>query len=143
VFGGRDAQRRPVRPGLAAGPIKRFAVVVVAVILAGSAAACGRPAPELATTDGRDATNPSAVGVRAVSVETVVPPAPTASSSTTTAVTSSPMASGTYVVESGDTLSVIAEENGVSLAALLAANNITDPDSISPGQELIIPGADS
>jgi LysM repeat protein len=115
----------------------------VAVILAGSAAACGRPAPELATTDGRDATNPSAVGVRAVSVETVVPPAPTASSSTTTAVTSSPMASGTYVVESGDTLSVIAEENGVSLAALLAANNITDPDSISPGQELIIPGTDS
>jgi nucleoid-associated protein YgaU len=48
----------------------------------------------------------------------------------------------TYIVESGDTLQSIAIEvyGDASLDDFLAeANNITDPESLSVGQELIIP----
>ncbi len=45
-----------------------------------------------------------------------------------------------YVVQSGDTLSAIAVRFGISQADLLGANNIADPNSLSLGQELVIPG---
>ena len=48
----------------------------------------------------------------------------------------------TYVVVSGDTLSGIAQDHGVSLQDLLDANNLTVNDIIYAGQELIIPGVD-
>lgn len=47
---------------------------------------------------------------------------------------------GTYVVQSGDTMSGIASMFGVSLAALEAANpQVHNPDLIFPGQVLTIP----
>ena len=47
---------------------------------------------------------------------------------------------GTYVVQSGDTMTAIAKKFGVSLAALEAANpQVTNPDLIFPGQVLTIP----
>jgi|ERR1700733_3578747 tyrosinase len=47
---------------------------------------------------------------------------------------------GTYVVQSGDTLSGIAQKLGVSLQALEAANpQISDPNLIFPGQLVTIP----
>jgi len=45
----------------------------------------------------------------------------------------------TYVVQEGDTLFKIALRFGVTLDALLSANNITDPDKVFPGQVLKIP----
>ena len=48
----------------------------------------------------------------------------------------------TYVVQPGDSLSRIASRHGVSVSALASANNISDPDRISVGDELVIPGAD-
>jgi LysM repeat protein len=45
-----------------------------------------------------------------------------------------------YVVHKGDTLSVIAKRFGVTLAALMAANNIKNADRIYVGQALRIPG---
>lgn len=45
-----------------------------------------------------------------------------------------------YTVEAGDSLGRIAERYGVSLQALLSANRISNPDTIHPGQELMIPG---
>jgi len=45
------------------------------------------------------------------------------------------------VVQSGDSLSGIAADYGVTVAALVAANGIDDPDRVHPGQELVIPGA--
>ena len=45
------------------------------------------------------------------------------------------------VVQSGDSLSGIAAEYGVTLSALIAANAIDDPNRVHPGQELVIPGA--
>lgn len=45
---------------------------------------------------------------------------------------------GTYKVKPGDTLSVIAKKNGVSLKSLMAANGITDPKKLRAGQVLVI-----
>ena len=47
-----------------------------------------------------------------------------------------------YTVKKGDTLSSIADEYGVSVSAILKANNITNPDLIWIGQSLVIPGHD-
>ena len=48
---------------------------------------------------------------------------------------------GSYTVQPGDFLSVIAERNGVSQDALMAANGINNPNLIFAGQTLTIPGA--
>jgi spore coat assembly protein SafA len=54
---------------------------------------------------------------------------------------SSADSANTHVVERGDTLSAIAERNGVSLQALIKANpQIVNPDLIYPGDALNIPG---
>ena len=45
-----------------------------------------------------------------------------------------------YTVERGDTLGSIARDNNVSLADLLAENDINNPNLIYPGQVLKIPG---
>lgn len=48
-----------------------------------------------------------------------------------------------YVVKSGDNMTHIARNNGVSLPALEAANKdvVKNPDRIFPGQQLVIPKA--
>jgi LysM repeat protein len=52
--------------------------------------------------------------------------------------------SSPYIVQSGDTLSRIAQKCGVTLNALLKANPaITNPNLIFRGQRLIIPGSES
>lgn len=53
----------------------------------------------------------------------------------------SPVGQQTYVVESGDTLSGIAEQFGVSVSDIIDANGLTseEADSLQIGQELIIP----
>ncbi len=42
-------------------------------------------------------------------------------------------------VKPGESLSGIAAEHGVTLAALLQANRIADPNAVYPGQTLLIP----
>jgi murein DD-endopeptidase MepM/ murein hydrolase activator NlpD len=44
-----------------------------------------------------------------------------------------------YEVQPGDTLFSIAQQFGSSVEAIVAANGITDPSLINPGQKLIIP----
>ena len=46
---------------------------------------------------------------------------------------------GNHMVQSGDTLGIIAQQYGVSLEALMLANGLSDADLISPGQSLNIP----
>lgn len=50
-----------------------------------------------------------------------------------------PAPTGTYTVVRGDTLSAIAAKFGTTVADLVSANNITNPNLIYPGQVLIIP----
>lgn len=47
-----------------------------------------------------------------------------------------------YVVQSGDTLSRIASRFGVTMDDIMQANQLTDPDRLALGQELIIPNTD-
>ncbi len=44
-----------------------------------------------------------------------------------------------YVVRDGDSLSAIADRFDVTEAAIMRANNLTDPNRLLVGQELIIP----
>mgnify|MGYP001573540037 FL=1 len=52
-------------------------------------------------------------------------------------------AANTYTVQSGDNLSKIGKQYGVSWNAIFEANRdkLSDPDKIFPGQELTIPSA--
>jgi murein DD-endopeptidase MepM/ murein hydrolase activator NlpD len=45
-----------------------------------------------------------------------------------------------YIVQAGDTLSSIAERFNVSVADLMSANNISNPNLLAAGQQLVIPG---
>lgn len=45
----------------------------------------------------------------------------------------------TYVIKSGDTLWKIAKTHGVSISQLAEINNLSDPNRLHIGQELIIP----
>ncbi len=49
----------------------------------------------------------------------------------------------TYTVVSGDTLSGIASEFGVSVSSLVSANGIANPNLIYAGQTIVIPGGSS
>ncbi len=88
---------------------------------------------------GRSASDADVAGVTATRGEsTTAPSAP----APTTAATAAPTTQATYVIQSGDTLSVIAERFGIKTAALAEFNAITDVNSIKVGQEIRIPPAD-
>lgn len=57
--------------------------------------------------------------------------------------TTAPGAEEVYVVQAGDSLLAIAGRYGVSMQAIMDANNLTDPDFVFSGQQLIIPRADA
>ncbi len=59
----------------------------------------------------------------------------------TTSGTVSTSGSTVYVVKRGDTLGGIAARYGTSVAALMAANGITNPDRIYVGQRLVVRGS--
>ena len=54
--------------------------------------------------------------------------------------TADPGAPAIHVVQPGEVLSVIAEKYGISLDELVGANRIANPNLVSPGTELVIPG---
>ncbi|MGB9739429.1 LysM peptidoglycan-binding domain-containing protein [Chloroflexus sp.] len=73
-----------------------------------------------------------------------ITPAPTIDLDATATVYASlsrptPTVAALYVVQAGDTLSTIAERFGVTVDELVAANNLTDPNFLQPGQTLLIP----
>lgn len=53
---------------------------------------------------------------------------------------STPSSGPVYIVQPGDSMSLIASRFGVTLADLMAANNISDPNNLAAGAKLIIPG---
>lgn len=63
--------------------------------------------------------------------ETVMPAATTPAT---------PVSGNTYTVQVGDTLSTISQQTGVSVDAIMAANNLSNANIISVGQQLVIPG---
>lgn len=68
------------------------------------------------------------------------PPAPTTAAPPPAPTTAAPASGGlTYTVQSGDTLAAIADRFNVTVDQIIAANNITNADVISIGQQFIIP----
>jgi LysM repeat protein len=76
---------------------------------------------------------------------TLAPPTPTPIPPTPTPLpptpgpTPTPQGQATYVVKPGDELRNIAASYGVSIASILAANDVPNPDSLRVGQTLTIP----
>jgi LysM repeat protein len=68
-----------------------------------------------------------------------ITPTPTDTSTPEPTLTPTPQGPTTYIVEAGDTLGSIAERFGVEVLAIMAANNLTDPNQIQVGVTLIIP----
>lgn len=84
------------------------------------------------------------VGLTPTATPTAVP-SPTATPSPVVSPTRTPTptaAGDTYTVAAGETLVVIAERVGRSVAALMAYNGITNPNALRAGQVLRIPPAD-
>lgn len=76
----------------------------------------------------------------------IIVPAPTVQAPQATAVaaapTATPLPATSYTVRPGDTLLAIAQRTGVSVEAILAANDMTlaDAPNLRPDQVLVIPG---
>jgi LysM repeat protein len=78
------------------------------------------------------------------STPTLLPPSatPTITLTPEPSLTPTPEGPLTYIVEQGDTLFSIAQQFGVSMDVLIAANQLANPDNIPVGTELTIPGAE-
>jgi LysM repeat protein len=70
---------------------------------------------------------------------TTLPPIRSTTTTSSTTTTTLPFERRFHEVQSGETLSVIAERYGVSVAAIVDLNNITNPDRIEAGVTLEIP----
>ncbi|MGI8704101.1 MAG: LysM peptidoglycan-binding domain-containing protein [Candidatus Limnocylindrales bacterium] len=85
-------------------------------------------------------TLPPATATPQTAVETPSPSPEAPSESPSEAVSPSPSGSQTiHVVAAGEFLSQIAQKYGVSLQALIDANDIQNPDLVEVGQRLVIP----
>ena len=105
-------------------------------------AACGRTGPVDALPEGNG--DPDIAGVSVTSPDAVVEVGPSLATEESLATSTSPPvaedpAQTVYEVQSGDTLSGIATTFGITIADLADANGLTNVDSISPGQVLVIP----
>ncbi len=69
----------------------------------------------------------------------IAPTQPLLSATSIPAPTQEVQSAREYVIQAGDSLGVIATQFGVTVEALAAANDITNPDLIQPGDTLTIP----
>jgi LysM repeat protein len=118
------------------------AAIVAASVVApdGLAAASATPRPSDSPTATPDPTAPPPSATPAtLPTATPAPTAPPATPAPTAAPTPAPTPLRTHVVQAGDTLALIAQQFGVSVSALQAANGIADPDEIVIGDVLVIP----
>ncbi|MCL5960128.1 MAG: LysM peptidoglycan-binding domain-containing protein [Chloroflexi bacterium] len=105
-----------------------FGLPVLLVVFSLSLAGCGSDQAPAETTP--------TVSVKLI-VPTAVPtevPKPSPTPPETSGATGT-----TYTVKSGDTLSKIAADFGVSVDSIVKANKIADPNLLTVGQELVIP----
>ena len=80
-----------------------------------------------------DITDPALIGV---GEELIIPTTATSALAPTPTLTTR-----RYVVQAGDSVNAIAASFGVTVEAIVAANDITDPTLLRVGEELIIPAA--
>ena len=143
--------------------MKRLMILASLAVLAMGAAACTRekpaetpPAPQvgalsdLTPTPGTPGaatsvtpTTPIPADTPVVTQTVVITPTTAPAATNTPVATATPApptgAPGTYTVQWGDTLTKIAQKNGVTTQAIVAANPGLNPNYIVPGQVLTIP----
>ncbi len=117
----------------------RLAAALAAILAALVAlAACGR---------GENVIYITATPMRDEQGTIIVPPTMTPDEPTPTPIEPTPNPprpmpqGGIYLVQQGDTLGTIAEQYGLTVADLMAANALTSPDTLEVNQALTIPGA--
>lgn len=146
---GRSGSRRAAT-GIGAVAVLGLTVGTAAAIGgAGALAGLGRgatdaPSASVPPTPSLPAVVPSAsaIVVTPIPTATATPtPAPTATAVPTVAPTAAPTPPPvqTYVVQEGDTLSLIASRFGTTVQAIVDANNLPSADDIVVGQRLVIP----
>ncbi len=101
----------------------------LALALALMTSGCIPPSPNYPS---RDAAQPSAT------MDTVAGERPVWEAKPATA-QATPITSGTYIVQSGDTLSRIGERSGAGTAIIAKANGLSPPYALQVGQQLTIP----
>lgn len=102
----------------------KAAVAVMALTAGLGLAGCGRSAPEEGATTLEASISPSSSDVITTLPPTTVPP---------------PTTTPEYIVQQGDSLSIIAQRFGVSTEDLANFNGIEDVNDIQVGQTLTIP----
>ena len=114
-------------------------------VLGGTVIGPNTPAPTTSPTPSPTATPTKSPTPTPTVTKTPAPtksPTPTPTATKTPTPSPTPSATtkpSTYTVVSGDTLTKIANRFGVTQAALMAANKITNANSIQLGQKLVIP----
>jgi LysM repeat protein len=120
---------------------------VAAVTTEAAPAATSGPAESQATASSQPPATATVPAATATSTATRRPsrtPLPTASqtrapTNTATATVEASPTPTIHVVAKGEVLSAIAKRYGVSVAAIAAANELTNPDALKIGQALLIP----
>lgn len=142
---GRAAQ--PVGRRIAAGVVGGAVLTLAAAAVAGAAWPVAPPAViGTASPTARQTSTPTSLPTRSPEPSRNATPSPTPSASAVPSRTpppattpSTPVPQRTYVVQESDTLGSIAQQFGVTVEAIQAANQIADPDEITVGQVLVIP----
>lgn len=148
VWRGMAGRARPSTRGLAVvGAVIGVGLTGVAMVAAGVIGPSEEP-PAAMTATGRPSAEPSSTATPRATVT----PAPTASPAPTDTPppsptpapatpppTVAPTPQRTYVVQEGDTLAAIAQQFGVAVPTIQAANGIEDPNEIVIGDVLVIP----
>lgn len=158
----REAEEAPFLPqreaALARAKTARFAIGALLVIVLeltavwamnrlGPAEALAVPTRTLTATATRVSTATPTLEPTITLTPSPIPPTPTATATSTRTPTGTPTVTPTpeyviYEVQSGDTLSTIANRFGTSVAAILAANpDIDETTLLQIGQEVRIPAA--
>jgi LysM repeat protein len=106
-------------------PGRRAPTLAIASLVTLLLAACGG--------GGNDTPTPTAT------LPIVAPTQPLLQNTPTPTPTQEVQGSQEYTVQAGDTLGVIATQFGVTVEAIVAANDIANPDLIQPGDVLTIP----
>lgn len=92
---------------------------------------------------GGDDDEPTPTATTAVSTPTAATATATVAATDTPEATRTSGGPRTYTVQPGDTLGAIAQQFGVTVEAIAAANGIEDPDFIDVGQVLVIPDGEA
>jgi len=75
-----------------------------------------------------------------VGQQLLIPGYQPAQTSSTASPSANPSDPAIHVVQPGEALSIIAEKYGITLAELVSVNRIANPNLVSPGTRLVIPG---